>query len=138
MYKRWRKCPKKNMKRPKLWYVKNYVPLPMAWEKCEKSATWYIVNVFQKVSVEKVKHVKGQTKSNFFCLGTKNNVLSQIDWRKAKKEKIHRMYDEYRKPNFPREIQASKSDESSATILQHLNPEGDFFIGAVNPPNREA
>ena len=44
-------------------------------------------------------------------------IFSQIDWRKAKKEKIHRMYDEYRKPNFPREIQASKLDESGATKL---------------------
>ena len=52
--------------------------------------------------------MKGQTKSN---------VLSQIDSRKAKKEKIHCIYDEYQKPNFPREIQASKSDESSATKL---------------------
>ena len=43
--------------------------------------------------------------------------LSQIDWRKAKKEKIHRIYDEYQKPNFPREIQATKLDESSATKL---------------------
>ena len=98
----------KNMKRPKLWYVTNDVPLPTAWEKCEKSATWYIVNVFQKVSVEKSKTYEGQTK---------NNVLCQIDWRKAKKEKIHRIYDEYRKPNFPREIQASKLDEYSATKL---------------------
>ena len=28
-------------------------------------------------------------------------IFSQIDWRKAKKEIIHRIYDEYRKPNFP-------------------------------------
>ena len=27
------------------------------------------------------------------------HVLSQIDWRKAKKVKIHRIYDEYQKPN---------------------------------------
>ena len=44
-------------------------------------------------------------------------ILSQIDWRKAKKEKIHRIYDEYQKPNFPSEIQAGKLDESSATKL---------------------
>ena len=44
-------------------------------------------------------------------------ILSQIDWRKAEKEKIHRIYDEYRKPDFPREIQASKLDESSAIKL---------------------
>ena len=44
-------------------------------------------------------------------------ILSQIDCRKAKKEKIHRIYDEYQKPNFPSEIQAGKLDESSATKL---------------------
>ena len=44
-------------------------------------------------------------------------IVNQIDWRKAKKEKIHRIYDEYRKPNFPREIRASKFDESSAIKL---------------------
>ena len=27
-------------------------------------------------------------------------ILSQIDWRKAKKENIHCIYDEYQKPNF--------------------------------------
>ena len=49
-------------------------------------------------------------------------ILSQIDWRKAKKEKIHRIYDEYQEPNFPSEIQAGKLDESSATKL----PSGNF------------
>ena len=44
-------------------------------------------------------------------------MISQIDWRKAKKQKIHLIYDEYRKPNFPREIQATKLDKSSATKL---------------------
>ena len=47
----------------------------------------------------------------------KNSFFSQIDWRKAKKEKIHRIYDEYWKPNFPMEVRASKLDESSATKL---------------------
>ena len=28
-------------------------------------------------------------------------IFSQIDWRKATKEKIHRINDNYRKPNFP-------------------------------------
>ena len=55
-----------------------------------------------------VKIIKTRVDSVFF---------SQIDWRKAKKEKIHRIYDEYQKPNFPREIQATKLDESSATKL---------------------
>ena len=36
--------------------------------------------------------------------------------RRRKKDKI-RIYDEYQKPNFPREVQASKLDESSATKL---------------------
>ena len=45
-------------------------------------------------------------------------IIIQIDWRKAKKEKnIRKIYDEYQKPNFPREVQASKLDESSATKL---------------------
>ena len=35
---------------------------------------------------------------------TKKIIFTQIDWRKAKKEKIHRIYDEYRKTSFPREI----------------------------------
>ena len=48
---------------------------------------------------------------------TKKIIFTQIDWRKAKKEKIHRIYDEYLKPIFPREIQANKLDESSATKL---------------------
>ena len=45
------------------------------------------------------------------------SIFSQIDWRKAKKEKIHRIQDKYQKPNFPREIQASKLDESSAVLV---------------------
>ena len=44
-------------------------------------------------------------------------ILSQIDWRKVKKEKIHCIYDEYQKTDIPREIQASKLDEYSATKL---------------------
>ena len=44
-------------------------------------------------------------------------LISQIDWRKAKKEKNQCIYEEYGKPKFPREIQASKLDESSAIKL---------------------
>ena len=44
-------------------------------------------------------------------------IISQIDWRKAKKEKIHHVLDGYWKPNIPREIQASKEGKSSATKL---------------------
>ena len=40
-----------------------------------------------------------------------------IDWRKAEKDKIHRIYDEYRKPIFPWEIQASKLDECTQRPL---------------------
>ena len=46
--------------------------------------------------------------------GDRGTIISQSDWRKAKEEKIHRLYEEYQKPNFPREIQGSKLDESSA------------------------
>ena len=53
-----------------------------------------------------------------YKLWTENyELLSQIDWRKAKKEKIHSIYDKIRKPKFPREIKASKLDESSKTKL---------------------
>ena len=48
-------------------------------------------------------------------------IFSLIDWRKANKEKIHRIYNKYRKPNFPKEIQASKLDKSSATKLPYGN-----------------
>ena len=44
-------------------------------------------------------------------------LLSYLSKLFRKKEKIHRIYDEYRKPDFPREIQASKLDESSATLV---------------------
>ena len=68
-------------------------------------------------------------------------IFSLIDWRKANKEKIHRIYNKYRKPNFPKEIQASKLDESSATKLPKENlvwqsgqgehsPEGNLNEGA--------
>ena len=50
-------------------------------------------------------------------------IFSLIDWRKANKEKIHRIYNKYRKPNFPKEIQASKFDKSSATKLPYGNLE---------------
>ena len=32
------------------------------------------------------------------------SIFSQIDWRKAKNETIHRIQDKYQKSNFPREI----------------------------------
>ena len=45
-----------------------------------------------------------------------DNIIIQ-NWRKVKKEKIPSIYDEYRKPSFFWEIQASKLDESSAAKL---------------------
>ena len=44
-------------------------------------------------------------------------------------QKIHRIYDEYQKPNFLREMQASKLDESSATRPHYLTR--SFLIPAV-------
>ena len=41
---------------------------------------------------------------------------SLLNWSR-KRKKIHRIYNEFRKPNFPREIQASKLEEASATKL---------------------
>ena len=55
-------------------------------------------------------------------------IYSQIDWRKAKKEKIHRIYDEYQKPSFPSEVQASKLDESSATNFPR-----EIWSGKIKP-----
>ena len=47
-----------------------------------------------------------------------SSIFSQIDWRKAKNEKIHRIYmTNNRNLNLFREIQAGKLDESSATKL---------------------
>ena len=56
------------------------------------------------------------------CMVLFLEIISQIDWRKAKKKKIHRIYDEYRKPIFPWEIQASKLDECTQ------RPLGIWFI----------
>ena len=69
------------------------------------------------------------------------HIFSQIDWRKAKNEKIHRIYmTNNRNLIPPREIQAGKLDESSATKLPqgHLvwqsgqgehSPEGNLTEG---------
>ena len=73
------------------------------------------------------------------------HIFSQIDWRKAKNEKIHRIYmTNNRNLIPPREIQAGKLDESSATKLPqgHLvwqsgqgehSPEGDLEVKGRSP-----
>ena len=59
--------------------------------------------------------------SVFLTLDTQatKQIISQTDWRKAKKEKkIRKIYDEYQKPNFPREVQASKLDKYSQSTMR--------------------
>ena len=56
-------------------------------------------------------------------------MFSQIDWRK---EKTHHK-GKYQKPNFPRVIQASKSNESSATKLPWGNLVWQSGLGEHSP-----